>query len=555
MKPGKDFTGDAPLYLYSHKAIDPATSAESNTGWGRNQVQIYFPQEEHPAYGLARAYVRDGNDVYTGEESQGYIDSDGQIGNNSGPRAVRFPLLDGNWHMLTLTSEQQGGPGYRMYVDGQLAADLNARTIASSQSPELHVDGGDPMNLTGSIVLCSRSDDPSDRHLDGNLAYLSLYDEALQGEQIAALYAAVQEKNSTVTATAAPAKETPALSTKRPETQRYSISGRPCMFPALYNGEMITNCVDQGVDSFCPVAENEWEACAPLPGQTSPPAEQFKQSAEGEMSLESSDYGDSSSSWMLVPGAEESRAGDNTARGTLYSADGRRCQLPLTYRSIRLDNCVSFAGGQYCWVEKETSATTFGNIPSSSMTGEWAECAEDALLSAPQPGTLGVGPSTVPVVQMQQPVRFTTDGEVCIFPAVHAGVVYDDCAVLPEDGTSSVPGPSCLVASGEWKECSLSGLSSEEDDSITTGNKNSVAALFVAERKSVNGVRCVFPAVSKDYLWFDCADIGDAAWSAGGVDVGGGTSAGRRQICATANSTWELCAPAESSAFQTKALK
>jgi hypothetical protein len=30
-----------------------------------------------------------------------------------------------NWHMLTLTSQPDGSSGYRMYVDGQLAAQMN----------------------------------------------------------------------------------------------------------------------------------------------------------------------------------------------------------------------------------------------------------------------------------------------------------------------------------------------------------------------------------------------------------------------------------------------
>ena len=549
VKPGKDFNAEAPLYLYSHRGTDAASSASANTGWGTNQVQIYFPQEGHPAYGLARAYVRDDNDVYTGTESQGYIDSDGQIGNNNGPRQIPFPVLDGKWHMLTITSEPQGGQGYRMYVDGQLAADLNARTVAAAAGvsstmqqyggTEYHVDGGDAMNMTGSIVLCSRSDDPSERHFDGNLAYLSLWDQVLQDQQVAALYAAVQQKASTITPeeNAAPGIETAALSTRRTQTQRFSISGRACMFPALYNGEMIIDCVDQGVDSFCPVANDEWEACTPLPGQAPPPPPPtalFKEST-GQAS---SDYGDLFPSGLVgPPGAEgaSSSLGGNTARGALFSADGRRCQLPLFYRSMRVDNCVSFNGGQYCWVES-------GEGP---VDGEWAECAEDALLHAPQQGTLGVGPSTVPVLQMQQPVRFTTDGEVCTFPAVHAGLVFDDCAEVPQD---QIQGPACLGASGQWKECSLNSGESLEGVERTQ--------LFVAERKTVSGLNCVFPGVTNDYLWFDCADVGGAtsATSAAEGSLGGGSSLAKRQICPTTNATWEVCAPADTS-FQTKTLE
>lgn len=50
--------------------------------------------------------------------------------------------------------------------------------------PRIQIDGGDPLLLDGNVVLCSRSDDPAGRHYDGRLAYLSLYDTALDDVQI-----------------------------------------------------------------------------------------------------------------------------------------------------------------------------------------------------------------------------------------------------------------------------------------------------------------------------------------------------------------------------------
>lgn len=34
-------------------------------------------------------------------------------------------LKDGSWHMLTLTSQPDGSLGYRMYVDGALAGQMD----------------------------------------------------------------------------------------------------------------------------------------------------------------------------------------------------------------------------------------------------------------------------------------------------------------------------------------------------------------------------------------------------------------------------------------------
>lgn len=70
-----DLSGDTFSYALSHRGTDAASSADANTGWGPNQVQLYVPQQDHPAYGVVRGYVRDGNDAYVGPQSEGFIDS------------------------------------------------------------------------------------------------------------------------------------------------------------------------------------------------------------------------------------------------------------------------------------------------------------------------------------------------------------------------------------------------------------------------------------------------------------------------------------------------
>ena len=50
--------------------------------------------------------------------------------------------------------------------------------------PAAQIDGGDPILLDGQIFLCSRADDPAERHYDGELAYLGLYDAALNETQV-----------------------------------------------------------------------------------------------------------------------------------------------------------------------------------------------------------------------------------------------------------------------------------------------------------------------------------------------------------------------------------
>lgn len=57
-------------------------------------------------------------------------------------------------------------------------------SLPTSRSPHCQVDGGDPLVLDGNPVLCARSDDPVGRHYDGELAHLSLFDVALEEEQV-----------------------------------------------------------------------------------------------------------------------------------------------------------------------------------------------------------------------------------------------------------------------------------------------------------------------------------------------------------------------------------
>ena len=479
---------------------------------------MYLPQQSHPAFGVARINVRDGNDEYLGgSASEGYVDSDGLIANNSGPRPPPYPLYDGDWHMLTVTSQPSSSstttntttntttPGYRVYLDGDLKADVNAATtVVGKDGAALHIDGGDPLQLTGNMVLCSRSDDSGgERHFDGDLAYLSMWDVVLQEVQVKALFSAVQVKMAVIGMAPRSEAETPALSTARrqPSTtittttttntntttaasteQRYSVNGQPCVFPTVYNGVEVQDCIafsqsGSGEIEFCPVDEagGDWEACSPRNAAATllpPPPESeafFDPGAENN-----TDYSINNDYYDYEEAAAASMK--SASRAPLFSADGRRCLFPLTYKDqIQVDNCVSFGGEQFCWVGES----------GSERIGEWAGCDMDALKSPPEPGSLGVGPSVVHVLQLQQPVRMTTDGEMCELPVVRDGKVIDDCVEV--NGKLSCTTTTAGGSDDEWKVCE------ENADAV----ESDVLALVVAERESVSRQRCIFPAVSR----------------------------------------------------------
>lgn len=62
---------------------------------------------------------------------------------------------------------------------------------AAAADFNVSLDGGDPMNLLGDIVLCSRDSLVDDRHYSGKIAHLSLFSLPLTPSQIQSLYKAV----------------------------------------------------------------------------------------------------------------------------------------------------------------------------------------------------------------------------------------------------------------------------------------------------------------------------------------------------------------------------
>jgi len=177
-------TGETFEFLLSH-----ANEADGDP-WQPNEVQIYLPEVAHPAHGVIRTIVKDSNDVFTGPDSQTFLDSDGGFMNNA-PRNVpgHTELDDGKWHMITLTTLGEGRKGYSIYVDGILGGKAPP-AFASVVDTKIAVDGGDPLVPKGKMYLCGRNDLNKERHFGGRLAHLSLYDSALEGDQIMDLYIA-----------------------------------------------------------------------------------------------------------------------------------------------------------------------------------------------------------------------------------------------------------------------------------------------------------------------------------------------------------------------------
>ena len=74
--------------------------------------------------------------------------------------------------LLSFTSPHLPSPSHPLL---HLASPPRPGPPAAEDGYPVQVTGGGPMQLTGDVILCSRSDDDSQRHFDGKLAYLGLY--------------------------------------------------------------------------------------------------------------------------------------------------------------------------------------------------------------------------------------------------------------------------------------------------------------------------------------------------------------------------------------------
>jgi hypothetical protein len=67
-----------------------------------------LPDRGHPAHGTVRAIVKDSTDDYLGSESRVWLDSDNLVGSNEFRNTPRNNFTDGEWHMITVTSQPSG---------------------------------------------------------------------------------------------------------------------------------------------------------------------------------------------------------------------------------------------------------------------------------------------------------------------------------------------------------------------------------------------------------------------------------------------------------------
>eukprot|EP01025_Chloroclados_australasicus_P055058 TRINITY_DN6593_c1_g1_i3.p1 TRINITY_DN6593_c1_g1~~TRINITY_DN6593_c1_g1_i3.p1 ORF type:complete len:1003 (+),score=63.74 TRINITY_DN6593_c1_g1_i3:441-3449(+) len=200
-------------YIFSH-TLD--SSVFNDTG---EKVLIFLPENQHISYGIIRTYVHDSND----DSSRIYADSDNQISYNELRLMEDHIVVDGEWHMYTLTTHIDSTPGYQVYIDGLLAADHSL----TNSGPNGQVHGGDPIYLDSDIHLCGTTDNNPDRYFDGLVSQLSLYDQALTALNIQELYLIASQSVSSISDSNIPS----------------DLDRSECWFPFVYDGRIYSDCV------------------------------------------------------------------------------------------------------------------------------------------------------------------------------------------------------------------------------------------------------------------------------------------------------------------------
>jgi len=113
----KDSQGSSFEYVYSHSSDDDLAF----NPFYPNQLHIYLPEVSHPAHGVIRSILKDSENVYQGEISETFLDSDGLVANNDArDMPGHIDVNDDEWHMVTITTRADGGKGYAIFVDGVL---------------------------------------------------------------------------------------------------------------------------------------------------------------------------------------------------------------------------------------------------------------------------------------------------------------------------------------------------------------------------------------------------------------------------------------------------
>ncbi|KXZ41621.1 hypothetical protein GPECTOR_357g124 [Gonium pectorale] len=481
LAPGGD--GSMFQYILSHMAEGPFSS------FGPNQIQIYVPELGSPLYGVsARAFLRDGEDTYSGRASEVWLDSDGSVGNDEPRKRARDARPRS-------PSPPRTGPGFALFVDGVLRGELRPGAVrttanASDTAVELCVLPFVVDNVT--YTDCVRTDGlelcpTAQLGAGGDLAPLLLECAPLvarppdstrcRDEERAAAAAATRNFSQCVNTMGIDSCQTEdGLWVVCPPPARTTVNGQTCKLPFTLGPLMRSDCV---------LPPNSSAASAP---------------SAASAGFGGSGRGSSREVCALADGGLADCLPTYVPPPTLqprfpirYTLDRQRCLAP---GPGALSECLDYSEGPGGRTDAAAAATEDslgedggGRYMCQVEGGSLLECAPV------ERATLAAGPLP------PQP---------CAFPFLHAGRNRTDCVWLY--GVEA-----CKVADGSWAECSplFRTVFPEPPPNIT-----------LTDRHTVTGQPCALPFFYDGSLRWDCVGAG--------IDPG---------YCRGRNGSWEQCMP------------
>eukprot|EP01025_Chloroclados_australasicus_P022254 TRINITY_DN2302_c0_g1_i1.p1 TRINITY_DN2302_c0_g1~~TRINITY_DN2302_c0_g1_i1.p1 ORF type:complete len:506 (-),score=35.69 TRINITY_DN2302_c0_g1_i1:694-2211(-) len=267
-----NISGEHFQYMFSHTSQsiqDRVYDLNYNMGWSQNQFNIFIPEYDHFSHGILRVLLKDDNDVYQGRRSMTWVDSDGQVGINTGVRLESIDPADGRWHMVTVTTQPTDLRGYQLYLDGKLSGEIKeGNRYIGPGSDVLDINGGDQIVLDGDIVMCGSATRNPERDFHGSISYLSLFNTSLTAEQIAYMYQLYGGDDLSHVSTLPDTRpdrlpNSPGASRTEPTITfgPNTITGDTCAFPFEYNDQTYDECVMVNDAHFCMIANGSMVTC------------------------------------------------------------------------------------------------------------------------------------------------------------------------------------------------------------------------------------------------------------------------------------------------------
>ncbi|CAD7700381.1 unnamed protein product [Ostreobium quekettii] len=492
-------------YIYSHTKLGGQPGGLSDS-----QIHIYLARSGLPAHGVLRTMVKDGNDV----GASNFLDSDGVVSNNGLRAALEENpnLFDNKWHMVTVTSNGASEKGFSLYIDGKIAGKM------AEEEPNQEAEGGDPVNLSGEIFLCSRTDQSPQRLFNGKLAHLALFDERLSPPDVMRLYATFFSTKAM-------------LQHGSPEGKHFTKDGHPCYFPAILRGGWVDEC--SLVDDFlqCPFAPGSWQKCDQrnvsnaIEGQRGEARKRDlavnRYTSDGETCHFPAFYGGRWSSDCLeingksrcqVEGSTvwkecseyEPSAGEEEASlqsPTRMTIRGEPCEFPFLHDGKKMTDCTIIAGHWSCKVDSgeivpcrverdpgTDSTTKSSELPISRVTVDGEKCSFPFWFDATSIGDCA-NMDGVPtcatnegVLKECAPLRLAISGKPCAFPFERDGINHTEC--LEIEGESQ-----CMIADGKMEACAPVELQIPPAFSFSVNGD----ATLLAGRVTVHNNVCSFP--------------------------------------------------------------